>query len=492
MSVALPTRAGAPGPAAARASHEGTATRSWHGAALLAILALGVVVRGVLIRLPMRYDEAYSFYHYVLPGPEFARTTFDLPNNQILNSVLMHVSWQAFGNTLWALRLPAFVTGVLIPVFAYLAARRIYGRDAALWATALTALAGPIVEFSTNARGYTLGALFVVACLWLAARMLDTRGLWEIPAFAVSAALAIWAVPTMAYGLGAIGLWAGLTAVLRVRMSAWPLVRVAAAAALAAIAGALLYLPTFGDPAWGFAGLPPTWDSRRTSLKLAWDFWMRTTPFPLPTLFAFSFLAAFVLDRRRYGIRVPLAAAVVVVTAIALFVGEIPPFARSWFALLPLCAIAVSGVLAVATRRIGRPALVIALPVLVAVALGADLVLTGQQASEEFPTSDNHIVNVVRDGYHLDEVLMNPVAFSVGVQWYFDRYGYKGFRPDVTPAMRKAGYADVIVPGHDGGLAFATVGERGGTPAPPPKAPQLIRDLEYVSIWRVPLQPGRN
>ena len=130
-----------------------------------------------------------------------------------------------------------------------------------------------------------------------------------------------------------------------------------------------------------------------------------------------------------------------------------------------------------------------AFPVVVAAAMGADLLLTGQQQSEEFPSSDNHIVNVVRDQLHLKEVVMDPVAFSVGVQWYFDRFGYKGFRPDVTPEMRKRGYVDVIVPGHDGGLAFATVGSRGGRPAVPPKAPEILQNLEYVSIWRVPLEP---
>jgi hypothetical protein len=492
MSVASSTRAA---PAPAGPATPDSAGRSWHVAALVAVLGLGVLLRGLLIRLPMRYDEAYTWYHYVLPGTDFARNTFDLPNNQILNSVLMNVSWQTFGNTLWSLRLPAFVAGALIPVFSYLAARRIYNRDAALWAAALTAVAGPIVEFSVNGRGYTLGGMFVVVCLWLAARMLDTRGLWEIPAFAVSAGLAVWAVPTMAYGLGAIGVWSGATAALGVRRSAWPLVRLAVAAALAALVGWLLYKPTFGDPAWTFAGLPPTWHSRRDTLKMAWDFWMRTTPFPLPTLFAFAGLASLVLDRRRYGLRVPLCLAIGVVAVIPLFVGQIPPYGRSWFAMLPLCAIAISGVLAILTNvvvsRVGRPALVTAgLPVLIACAMSADLMITGQQGSEEFPSSDNHIVNVVRDQLHAKEVLMDPVSFSVGVTWYFDRFGYTGFRGDVTPAMRKAGYAIVIIPGHDGGLAFATVGARGGTPAPPPMAPQLLRDLEYVSIWRVPLQPA--
>jgi hypothetical protein len=460
--------------------------------ALAAVLAIGLLLRGLLLRLPMRYDEAYTFYEFVMPGADFARSNFTFPNNQILNSVLMHASWQTFGNTLWSLRLPALVGGALIPVFAFLAARRLYDRRAGLWAAALTATAGPIVEFSVNARGYALGGMFVVASLWLAARLLDGRRTWEIAAFAACAALAVYSVPTMGYGLLAIGLWAGGTALLRVRSDARPAIQLAIATALAGLLAYLLYLPTIGDPAWGTAGLPPTWESRRVSLELAWTFWMRTTPFPLPTLLAFAFAAAFVVDRRRYRHAVPLAGAIVVTTIAVLFVGEIPPFARSWFALLPLCAVALSGTLAAATellaRRIGRPSLLaVALPVIVAVAMSADLLISGQHESEEFPTSDNHIVNVVRDQLKLEEVLVNPASFDVGIRWYFDRFGYTGGRSDVTPAMRRAGQAVVIVPGHDGRAAVGVVAARGGRPAP--RAPFLMRDLEYVSIWRVALEP---
>ena len=89
----------------------------------------------------------------------------------------MHLSYGRFGISPAALRLPAFLVGVLVAPTAYLAGAQLYGRHAALLAAGLTAVSAQLVEFSTNARGYSIAAFLGVALLALAPRVLRSTNL---------------------------------------------------------------------------------------------------------------------------------------------------------------------------------------------------------------------------------------------------------------------------------------------------------------------------
>jgi 4-amino-4-deoxy-L-arabinose transferase-like glycosyltransferase len=75
----------------------------------------------------------------------------------VLHTLLVWITTRA-GDALWIARLPAFLAGVAIIPATWLAVARI---DPArrLLAAALAAGATPLVEYSAQARGYTIFAL---------------------------------------------------------------------------------------------------------------------------------------------------------------------------------------------------------------------------------------------------------------------------------------------------------------------------------------------
>ncbi len=171
-----------------------------HLAALAAILLWAVWLRYTFLGEPIRKDEAYSFLYYG-SRPAFVGMAYYTANNHLLNTLLMHISWLVFGTSEWAVRLPVFVTGLLMVPVTYTAVRLSRGKNAGILAMALVSASSPLIEFSFNARGYGLGAMFlmVMVCMIEVTRR-GHRSTW--PYIAIAAALALYSVPTMLYGVG--------------------------------------------------------------------------------------------------------------------------------------------------------------------------------------------------------------------------------------------------------------------------------------------------
>ena len=75
----------------------------------------------------------------------------------------MHLAYLGLGNQPWVLRLPALLGGVLLVPATYALARLLFSPRAAVLSASFVAVSSYLVEYSTNARGYTLQALaFVV------------------------------------------------------------------------------------------------------------------------------------------------------------------------------------------------------------------------------------------------------------------------------------------------------------------------------------------
>ena len=157
----------------------------------------------------MGSDEAATFIYYASRPLSVVMTIYGSPNNHILHSVLMHLSYLAFGSAAWALRLPAFLAGVAIVPLTYNVAPALSRRGRAespshvrgrLIATALAASAPVLIDYSTDARGYTLLCCFVLICVIAIARDLP----WL---FALSAALGFYTVPVMLYPFLMLVVW---------------------------------------------------------------------------------------------------------------------------------------------------------------------------------------------------------------------------------------------------------------------------------------------
>src|SRR5262245_27956602 len=160
---------------------------------------------------PMRYDESITYLLFVRRPWADALSLYTYPNNHVFHTLLAKASVSVFGDAPWAIRLPAFLAGVLVIPAAYVATRALYGARAALMAAAIVASSGALTLYSTNARGYSLIVLAFLLLVVISARLVSggASSLWF--SFAVVAALGLWTVPTMMFPVGTMAVWLALS-----------------------------------------------------------------------------------------------------------------------------------------------------------------------------------------------------------------------------------------------------------------------------------------
>lgn len=210
----------------------------------LLLLTLGAAVLRILVLdMPMRLDEATTFNEFVLQPWRNTLGKYWATNNHPLHSVLGKLAVDALGNEPWVVRIPALVAGVLLVPVTWFAASRIASVGAAWLAAAGVATLSPFILYSTNARGYSLVALFVML-QWLALRdalRTNRRSSWL--AVAACGALGVYTHLTMAFAYAGNLLWA-LEWLRRQRALTparlWPIVW---SGALSVAVALVLYLP---------------------------------------------------------------------------------------------------------------------------------------------------------------------------------------------------------------------------------------------------------
>ena len=230
--------------------------RAWAGAEWAAAtgveraIGIGVIVAALLLRLyhirqPMRHDEAYTFLGYAALPFADALSVYRDPNNHLFHTLLVWLSTRLLGTSPPAIRLPAFVAGMLTVPLVYVLARRFADRATSLLAMALAAVWPELVLYATNARGHALVTLAFLVLLVLGDRAIDRDSSWTWLGFAIVLALGMYTAPTMIYPAGVAIPWL-VTEAWRRRGA--PGARVAArrlvvAGALAAVLTAMLMLP---------------------------------------------------------------------------------------------------------------------------------------------------------------------------------------------------------------------------------------------------------
>jgi hypothetical protein len=305
------------------------------GRAAMILFIIGVIPRVVLLFGPPHYDEAFTVVEFVWKSPPFFLSRYLFPNNHVFQTLLVWGVHAVAGDRLWALRLPAFFAGVAVLPATYLLARRASGEWAALIATALAAAATPLIEYSAQARGYTL-----VTLAFLLLFLID-----DDRVRAILIAIGAWTIPTMFFAAASWAVWMALT------QRAWR--RIAAVAIASAALAFLLYVPIFvvSGPAsivangdvrsvtYGYDEL-----SRELPLSFAgtWQRW--NISFTLPLAIVFSGAAAIAIVRRRPA-GLLLGSALLAIVPLLLLMRKVP-FPRIWIFVLPLYLIAAADSLA--------------------------------------------------------------------------------------------------------------------------------------------------
>jgi dolichyl-phosphate-mannose-protein mannosyltransferase len=412
---------------------------SLHLGALLLATGIGLLVRLNFLFQPMRYDESVTYVHYASRPWYVALTTYTAPNNHVFHSLLVHVSTSIFGSAPWAIRLPALLAGVLLVPASYLTARLLYGRRAALLGAGLVASSSALVEYSTNARGYTILALIFLLLLALATRLRASWSHAEWLAFAVLAALGFWTVPVMLYAFGTVVVW---LAVSIVQAGEKRLVarRLVPSVALAGMLSLLLYAPIVaasglhslvanefvGSRSWSYVR-----DELPHSIAALVRSWHRDIPLPLAAVLGVGFVLALVLRRRLSRVSFSPALAALLWIIPVVLAQRVVPFGRVWLFLLPLYLItAAAGVLPLLgplARKVGHDELLV---VVLAIALTGSLAGNAVATDAVYRSEDT---STFRDSAAVaaflaarlhpgDKILVAPPADAI-LEYQLDRRG---------------------------------------------------------------------
>jgi hypothetical protein len=402
--------------------------------ALALIGAVAIAVRLDFLFQPMRYDEAGTYVHYASEPLYIGLSSYTAPNNHLFHTLLVHLVTSVLGSAPWAIRLPALLAGVLLVPATYLAGRAVYDGRVGLVAAALVAGSSKLIEYSTNARGYTLLALVFMLDLALAVVLArdDEPAAWA--AFAVLGAIGMWTVPTMAYALVVLVLW--LVATILLERTHLSLLRSRLLPALLATGAItlLLYLPPlvssgphallrndFVKPR-GFAG------TARHLPRSLWETlasWNRDVPVAVAVVLALGFAVALAAQPQISRFRIPPAAAGFVVVPLAL-AQRVVPFDRVWLFLLPLYLLtATAGLVLVVGRRATRGATAVVAVLVCALLCGGAVASQAVAHSEDTSTFRDapHVASflerTLRPG---DRVLVSPPADLI-LEYYLDRAG---------------------------------------------------------------------
>jgi 4-amino-4-deoxy-L-arabinose transferase-like glycosyltransferase len=327
---------------------------------------LSVVPRLVYLSQPMRYDEALTFLQFASKPLSEGLSNYSQPNNHLFHTLLVHISYSLFGDQPWVIRLPALLAGIALVPLVYWVTRQHFNPEAGLLAAGLTGSSSVLIEFSTNARGYTLVCCFFVALLGLGyvlrgsargSKPLATekpsplKGLissadkrWLV--FALLGVLGMYTIPTMLYPLGIVALWLLLSILVedsgqpRLTLLAYMLSSLLLAAGLTL----LLYVPVIN-----VSGMDSLTGNRYVQtlpwqnfvlqipilLERVWLTWNRDIPLLIQWLLVIGFIVSFIFHQRLACYRIPIVFAMLWLIPV-LLVQRVVGFPRTWLFLLPL------------------------------------------------------------------------------------------------------------------------------------------------------------
>ena len=331
------------GPQALRlwARREGTL----HVLSLVVVVAAGVGARLSFLDAPMRYDEAATYNGFVSQPLYVAVANYSEPNNHLFHTVLAALSVDVFGGDPWSLRLTALVAGIAVILLSYVLAQRLYNPTAALLTAALVASSSTLIEYSTNARGYSLLVAFTLGALVAGARVIETGSPGAWAAVAACSVLGFYTLPTMAYAFGGVLVWVGGSQLLR--GDGWRdiIVALSVCAAVTAVVSAVLYAPVFAasgieavtsnrfvrprDAGEFLGGLP---DHAWATL----DSWTRDVPLVLSVILVAAVVASLLLTRKLSRFPLPPLLAMLAWSVALLLVQRVLPFTRVWLFFAPV------------------------------------------------------------------------------------------------------------------------------------------------------------
>ena len=412
-------------------------------AAVVGITLTASVLRAVLVDHRMRYDEAFTFLRFAFPPDPAAWFDYLAPNNHILHTLGMHIATRIGGIEPWAIRIPAFLGGVaLVPAGAWWGAQLTGKRLGGIYAGVLIGASSLLIEYSVNARGYSLICLAAVAMgIATTAICRDAHRRTPWVAWVILAALGMFTIPVMLYPIAIYALLIALQTLVgpgNRQVRGLVMRRLVLGLCAAGAATIVLYLPVIhvsglaailANPYVTPVAFSDVLDRLPKVAAETLQHWTRDTSILWAVLVGVGLLVAGVqgVRRRRLLLGLPILGALVL--GVAALVHRVVPFPRVWLFLLPLILVCAGGGLAELAERFSprRASWVgpVSLGLLLTVAAGHSAAST---LARPFLISEDHRTLVDADAISRDLVELcdrrTAVASQVPAWWPLRYYSF--------------------------------------------------------------------
>lgn len=125
------------------------------------------------LQYSIAYDEAFTYFTYT-DSPIVALLHYTLPNNHQLHSLFVWLSTSLMGNSIIAIRIPAFFSTILMLSMVYQQAKRFYNPNVAVVSILLLAAHPLLLQYGVQSRGYMLSILLLLLLI----SRINRRNLW--------------------------------------------------------------------------------------------------------------------------------------------------------------------------------------------------------------------------------------------------------------------------------------------------------------------------
>ncbi len=194
-----------------------------HTYALILIILLAIAIRIFYLNFPSIPDETNiiesRIYHsHGVRGFIQLITGYYVPGDHMFQTVLSFLTYKLFGSeqSIWTIRLPAFLAGILLVPVTYIVVRSFYNKHSALFATSIIAASSYHIQYaSTLARGYSMICLFFFLILALGAYLIRNNNLAGWHLFAILSAFGFYTIPIMLWPYGIVITWIMLSIIFK-------------------------------------------------------------------------------------------------------------------------------------------------------------------------------------------------------------------------------------------------------------------------------------
>lgn len=173
---------------------------------LIILTVIAFVLRSINLNSDLWVDEVYTLVDFVrLPMGQIL-TSFSSQNQHMFYSFLARISFDIFGESAWALRLPSVLFGIGSIWAMYFLCKKILGSREAILAAVLMTVSYHHIWFSQNARGYMGLLLFTLLATWFWFEALEKNEWRWWLAYSAAVILGMWIHMTMAFVVAAHGI----------------------------------------------------------------------------------------------------------------------------------------------------------------------------------------------------------------------------------------------------------------------------------------------